>query len=305
MARVVVTGATGTIGRALVSALSARGDEVAALVRDTGRAHQALGDSVVLHAWTDPKWSPPPREALAGADAVVHLLGEPVAQRWSPRVKEEIRESRVRGTRSLVAGLRATRSDERPRTLISQSATGYYGPRGDQPLDELAPPGSDFLAEVVAAWEREAMVAERQTRVVVTRTGVVLAAGAGALAQMLPPFRLGVGGPVAGGRQYVPWIHLDDVVGGFLHCLDHPELHGGVNLTAPNPVTNGELARALGRALRRPAVLPVPGFALHVLYGEMAVIVTTGQRVVPGRLSEAGYEFRYSELEPALLALLR
>jgi uncharacterized protein len=235
----------------------------------------------------------------------VHLLGEPVAQRWSEDAKRRIRESRVASTRELVRALTALPDGERPGTLVSQSAAGYYGPRDERPLDEDAPAGDDFLAGVVGAWEREARAAEAVARVVRTRTGVVLAPSGGALAKMLPPFKLGVGGPVAGGRQYVPWIHLDDVVGGMLRCLDDASLNGAVNLTGPNPVTNAELSRALGRVLHRPAVLPVPAFALRVLYGEMSVIVTTGQRVVPERLKRAGYEFRFHDVEPALRDVLR
>ena len=177
---------------------------------------------------------------------------------------------------------------ERPGTLISQSATGFYGPSDDRRLDETAPSGSDFLAGVVAAWEHEALLAEAKMRVVRTRTGVVLTREGGALAQMLPFFRLGLGGPVAGGRQYVPWVHLDDVVSSMLWCLDATGASGAVNVTAPEPVTNADFSHALGRALGRPAVLPVPGFALRLLYGEMAEIVTTGQRVVPAALGSLG-----------------
>ncbi|MGH2928002.1 MAG: TIGR01777 family oxidoreductase, partial [Solirubrobacteraceae bacterium] len=194
--------------------------------------------------------------------------------------------------------------DDRPRVLVSQSATGYYGDRGPEPLDETAAPGDDFLAQVVVAWEHEASQAGSAMRVVSTRTGVVLAPGAGALAKMLPFFRLGIGGPVAGGRQYVPWIHLDDVVGAILRCLDDRTLSGPVNVTAPQPVTNAQLSTALGRALRRPAILPVPAFALHALYGEMAQVVTTGSRVVPAALQRAGYEFERADLDPALRDLL-
>ncbi len=244
------------------------------------------------------------REALAGADAVVNLLGEPVAQRWSDSAKQRIRDSRVRGTRMLVAGLTALAEGGRPRALVSQSATGYYGPRGDAPLDEEASPGDDFLAELTVAWEREAMSADASMRVVCTRAGVVLSPSGGALAKMLPFFKLGIGGPVAGGQQYVPWIHLDDVVGGILHCLDHDEAAGPVNLTAPTPVTNAELSRALGHALGRPAVLPVPGVAVRLLYGEMAEMVTTGQRAIPAKLSTLGYTFRHSAIEPALTDVL-
>ncbi len=305
MARITITGATGTIGRAVARAVGERGDTVVALSRDPARARQTpgLGDAE-HHSWADPQGSPPPAEALAGADAVIHLLGETVAQRWSSAVKQEIRDSRVLSTRQLVAGLQQLAAGERPRVLVSQSATGYYGPRGDEPVDEEAGPGADFLAGVVADWEREAHAADGLARVCTTRTGVVLSASGGALGQMLPFFRLGLGGPVAGGGQYVPWIHLDDVVGGLLHCVGGEELRGPVNLTAPRPVTNRELTRALGRTLHRPAVLPVPAFALRLLYGEMSQIVTTGQRVVPARLERAGYAFREPEIEPALRDLL-
>lgn len=302
--RVVITGATGTIGRALAQALQARGDQVVALTRDEQRGREILGPGVEVHTWAEPTQSPPPAAALAGSDAVVHLLGEEIAQRWTPEAKRRIRESRELGTRSLVAGLHALSADQRPGTLVSQSATGFYGPRDDQPLDEDAAAGSDFLAEVVLAWEREAVQAAPLMRVVLTRTGVVLSPRGGALAQMLPFFRLGLGGPIAGGRQYVPWVHLDDVVGALSYSLDHGEAAGPVNLSAPNPVTNAELSRALGSVLRRPAVLPVPGFALKLLYGEMAVVVTTGQRAIPERLQRLGYDFQHPEIEAALRDVL-
>ncbi|HEX3978877.1 MAG TPA: TIGR01777 family oxidoreductase [Solirubrobacteraceae bacterium] len=302
--RVLMTGATGTIGLALADALTARGDHVVALSRDPERGQRVLGEGVEVHPWPDPEGASPPAEALAGADAVVNLLGEPVAQRWSDGAKQRIRDSRIRGTHMLVGGLMALPADGRPRALISQSATGYYGPRGDAPLDEQASPGDDFLAELTVAWEGEAASAEASMRVVCTRTGVVLSPGGGALAKMLPFFKLGIGGPVAGGQQYVPWIHLDDVVGGFLHCLDHDGAAGAVNLTAPNPVTNAELSRALGHALSRPAVLPVPGAAVKLLYGEMAEMVTTGQRAIPAKLAELGYTFRHPEIEAALKDVL-
>jgi uncharacterized protein (TIGR01777 family) len=298
--RVALTGATGLIGRALVRALGARGDEVSALVRDRQRAQQALEATVSLHEWRDPQSSPAPAEALHGADVVVNLMGEPIAQRWSEAAKRRIRESRVLGTRMLVQGMNALPEGERPTVLVSQSATGFYGPSGDQKLDESAPAGSDFLAEVVVDWEREANAAAPSCRVVATRTGVVLAGRGGALAQMLPFFRLGLGGPVAGGRQYIPWVHLDDVVGAILHCIGDREADGAVNVTAPEPVTNGQFSHALGRALGRPAVLPVPAFGLRLLYGEMAMVVTTGQRVIPARLERFGYEFRHTEIEAAL-----
>jgi uncharacterized protein (TIGR01777 family) len=302
--RVLITGATGTIGLALADALTARGDQVVALSRDPERGQRVLGDRVDVRPWSDPTAAPPSAAAVEGVDGVVNLLGEPIAQRWSDQARERIRDSRVLGTRQLVAALRALPSADAPRVLISQSATGYYGPRGEAPLDEQASPGSDFLAEVVVAWEQEALAAAAQMRVAFTRTGVVLSPGGGALAKMLPFFRLGIGGPVAGGHQYVPWIHLDDVIGALLHCLDDERAVGPVNLAAPNPVTNAELARALGHALGRPAVLPVPGVAVKLLYGEMAEIVTTGQRAVPAKLRELGFAFRHPEIELALKDVL-
>jgi uncharacterized protein (TIGR01777 family) len=204
-----------------------------------------------------------------------------------------------------VTGLRGLAEADRPSTLVNASAAGYYGLRVDEPVDETAPPGSDFLAQVTIGWEREAMAASQLpgVRVAVLRTGVVLARG-GALAKMLLPFRLGVGGPVAGGRQYVPWIHLEDEVGSILCCLDNPRCAGPLNLAAPNPVTNAELSKTLGRVLRRPAVMPVPAMALRLLYGEMASVVIGGQRAVPRALEEAGYRFAFPELEPALRDLL-
>lgn len=297
--RVLITGATGMIGQAVAGALRARGDQVVAVSRDPGRGRQVLGAHSEVHAWPEPTAGPPPAAALEGVDAVVNLLGEPIDQRWSAAAKRRIRESRVLGTRSLVAALPAP-ADGGPRVLVSQSATGYYGARGDDPLDERGAPGSDFLAGVVAEWEREATAAASRLRVALTRTGVVLSREGGALATMLPFFRLGIGGPVAGGHQYVPWVHIDDVVGALLYCLDEERIGGPVNVTAPNPVTNAQLSRELGRALRRPAVLPVPGVALRLLYGEMATVVTTGQRAVPTRLRELGYAFRYPDIGPAL-----
>lgn len=297
--KVVVTGATGIIGAALVRALADRGDDVTVLSRSPGDAAEQLGMEAV--GWKDPLSEPAPAEALRGRDAVVHLAGAPIAQRWTDDARREIRDSRVLGTRNLVAGLAALPEAERPATLVSQSAGGWYGARGDERLDESAPAADDFLAQVTLGWETEARRAEELgVRVVTTRTGVVLSESGGALEKMLPPFKLGVGGPVAGGRQYVPWVHLDDVIGAILFCLDTPAASGPVNVAAPEPVTNRELSHALGRVLHRPAVAPVPALAVKLLYGDMAWVVTTGQRAVPARLLELGYEFRRPELEDAL-----
>jgi uncharacterized protein (TIGR01777 family) len=324
--RITVSGATGMIGRALVEELLERGDEVTALSRDAGRARAALGGAageggardraraapasegggppgrLELAEWRSPKTEVPPADALRGRDGVVNLLGEPLDQRWSDAAKREIRDSRILSTRNLVTALAELAAGERPRVLVSQSAVGRYGPRGDERIDESDEPAADdFLARVTADWEAEARRAEEHgVRVVTTRTGVVLAESGGALEKMLPPFRLGLGGPVAGGRQYVPWVHLDDVAGAMAFCLDSEAASSAVNVTAPEPVTNRELSRTLGRVLRRPALAPVPGLAVKLLFGEMAMVVTTGQRAVPRRLEELGYAFRRPDLEDAL-----
>ena len=269
--RITITGATGLIGSKLTARLRERGDEVTPV--------SLRGDELA------PK--------LAGRDAVVHLAGENLAQRWTENAKREILASREQGTRRLVAAL-----PESVSTLVSASAVGYYGPRGDEEVTESDGPGDDFAARVCVAWEREADAAP--VRVVRVRTGVVLDASGGALAKMLPPFKLGIGGPVAGGRQYLPWIHVDDLVGIYVAALDGTGWQGPVNATAPNPVTNAEFSKALGRALRRPAVLPIPGFALGALYGEMATIVTTGQRAVPRAALSHGYRFAHPDLDEAL-----
>jgi uncharacterized protein len=275
--RITITGASGLIGTRLTKALEARGDEVTPL--------SLRRDKDLI-----PK--------LAGRDAVVHLAGENVAQRWTDDARTRIEDSRVQGTRRLVKAIED--ADPRPTALISASAVGYYGIHGDERLDEEAPPGDDFLAQVCLAWEREAQQAEQiGVRVVRVRTGVLLDKDGGALAKMLLPFKLGAGGPVAGGDQYMPWIHVDDVVGIFVAAIDG-DWSGPINATAPEPVTNREFSKALGRALHRPAVAPIPGLAIKALYGEMAQIVTEGQRVVPTRTLALGYEFRYRDLDAAL-----
>jgi uncharacterized protein (TIGR01777 family) len=290
--RLTVTGASGLIGRPLVAALEARGDEVTTLSRDPQRGV----------TW-DPLVEPAPHEALSGRDAVIHLAAENIAQRWSEKAKRLIRESRVTGTENLLAGIEA--ASPRPAALISASAVGYYGDRGDEALDEDSPPGSDWTAGICVDWERAAAAGSALgLRVCVVRTGVVLSGEGGAVGKMLPPFRAGLGGPVAGGRQYVSWIAMEDVVGIYLAAVDDARYRGPVNATAPTPVTNGEFSKALGRALGRPAVAPVPKAAVRLLFGEMSQIVTGGQKVHPGRAAALGYEFRQPDLDGALAAAL-
>jgi uncharacterized protein (TIGR01777 family) len=303
--RVAITGATGLIGPGLIAALRERGEEVTVLSRDPDQARETLTGDVQAHRW-DPLSAPAPAQALAGRDAVVHLAGAPVAQRWSARAKRAIRDSRVEGTRNLVRGLRELDAAARPQVLVSSSAIGYYGAHGPEPIDEEAAAGDDFLARVCVDWEAQAraVVTELQMRAVQLRTGVVLDRAGGALAKMLGPFRLGIGGPLAGGAQYVAWIHPEDLVGMMLAALDDERWSGPVNATAPEPVSNRELSHALGRALHRPALLPVPGPALRLLYGEMAQIVTTGVRAVPAKALVLGYEFAHPRLAEALRAAL-
>ncbi|HEY1775060.1 MAG TPA: TIGR01777 family oxidoreductase [Solirubrobacteraceae bacterium] len=291
--RVCVSGGSGLIGSRVVAALRERGDEVTVLSRS------GSGGAV---AW-DPLSGPAPASVLEGADAVVNLAGEPIAQRWTPAVREALRVSRVTGTANLIAGIEAL--EQRPRVLVSASAVGYYGDRGDEILTEGSPPGDDFLAGVCSEWENAAMAAEPLgLRVCVLRTGVVLDRQGGALAKMLPAFRLGVGGPVAGGRQYMSWIALADLVGLYLSAIDDERYSGAFNATAPAPVRNAEFSRALGRALHRPAVAPVPGLALRLMYGSMATIVTASQNAVPARALALGHEFALSSLDEALAAAL-
>jgi uncharacterized protein len=300
--RVTLTGATGGIGRGLAEALIARGDEVTALTRSPERAAGRLPQGVTAVGW-DPVAGPAPADALAGRDAVVNLAGENVAQRWTSEVKQRIRASRELGTRNLVEGLRI--AEPRPAALVSGSASGYYGPHGDERVGEDAPAGDDFLAAVSLAWEREAMEAEGLgMRVAIVRTGIVLDADSGALATMLTPFKLGVGGPVAGGRQYMPWIHREDEIGLLLAALDNPGFSGPVNGSAPEPATNRDFSRALGRALHRPVFAPIPAAAIKVLYGDMSQIVVNGVRMVPDRAAELGYTFRHPDLDEALRSTL-
>jgi hypothetical protein len=289
--RVAITGATGRLGSLLAAALEARGDEVTVLSRSPGKGVQY-----------DPMNAPAPPEALAGRDAVVHLAGEDIAQRWNAETLKRIKDSRTVGTRNLVAGI--AQADPRPKALISASAVGYYGHRPD-PIDEDAPPGDDVLADVCVAWEREADNAqELGLRVVKVRTGVVLDRQGGALKTMLLPFRLGAGGPVAGGRQPLPWIHYEDVVGIYMNAIDDDAWTGAVNATAPEPVSNREFSKALGKALHRPALAPIPGFAIKLLYGGMAKLVIEGQYARPRRTLDLGYEFRHPDLEEALHSAL-
>lgn len=300
--RVLVTGASGTIGRALCDALFARGDEVVGLTRNPGTARQA-NPRVTWHKW-EPTLERPDPAAFEGVDGVIHLLGERIDQRWTDEAKQRIMESRRTGTHNLVGTLESLESP--PKVLVSQSAVGYYGDRGADRLDEDDGPGSSFDAEVVKAWEAAARELDgKDVRLVITRTGQVLATEGGMLKEMLTPFKLGVGGPLAGGGQYLSWIHIDDEVGILLWALDNENVSGVVNASSPNPATNKDFSKALGRALNRPAIAPVPGLVLDLKFGkEFGHVLRGGQRVLPKRTEELGYEFKHPDLDEALRDLL-
>jgi len=294
---VVISGATGLIGAALSARLASEGQDVVALVRRAVRP----GERAI--SW-DPAAGTIDRAALEGCDVVVHLAGENVFGRWTAAKQRRIRDSRVLGTRLVsdaIAGLA-----RRPRVLLAASAIGYYGDRGAEELTEQSAPGDDFLARVARDWEAATAPAARAgVRVVNLRFGVVLTPSGGALATMLPAFRLGLGGPIGGGAQYLSWIALDDALAAIAHALTTDSLTGPINITAPHPVRHVEFVRTLGRILRRPAVLPVPAFALRLVFGvEGAAMLQSGQRVLPSRLLASGFAFRFDALEPALWHLL-
>jgi uncharacterized protein len=277
---VCVLGGSGFIGTYLVAALRARGDDVTiASLRDPQEAARLA----------------------AACEAIVNLAGEPIAQRWNVFVKQRILHSRVEAPRLFLEALGG--GERRAKAFVSASAIGYYGTSETETFVEESPPGNDFLARVCVGWERGAARArDLGMRVAIVRTGVALGAGGGALAKILPPFRMGLGGIVGSGRQWLSWIHVDDLVGIYLHAIDAAD--GQLNATAPNPVTNAELTRALGMALHRPTVLPAPTIALRVMLGEGAQILLTGQRVLPKRTRELGYRFKFERLEDALANLL-
>lgn len=302
--RVLVTGASGTIGSALCDALFARGDDVVGLSRDPKRARSS-NPRVTWHRW-EPTLERPDPTAFEGVDGVVNLIGEKIDQRWTEESKQRIMESRRQATHNLVQAIEALEESRRPKVLVSQSAIGYYGDRGGEELDESSAPGSGFISEVPQAWEQAAHELDGAgVRLVVVRTGLVLDSESGLLKEMLTPFKLGVGGPLAGGKMYFSWIHLEDEVGILLWALDNEQVSGTVNGTAPEPVTNKEFSKALGRAVKRPAIAPVPGFVLDLKFGsEFGHVLRGGQRVLPKRTQELGYSFKHPQLDEALANLV-
>jgi uncharacterized protein (TIGR01777 family) len=297
--KITLTGATGFLGARLVSELSEAGHELSILGRHKG---SSLPSNARFTTWDATRSEPPP-ESLAGAAAVINLVGEPVARRWNDEVKRRIRASRVEGTRTLVRAL--SKVAPPPSVLVNASAIGYYGSRGDEILTEQSPAGSDFLANLTKDWEEAADSAEQfGTRVVKVRIGIVLGKEGGALTQMLRPFRFGLGGRLASGQQWMSWIHLDDVVGLMMFAMRNKAVRGPLNATAPNPARNSELTTELGRVLHRPAILPVPAIAVRALFGEMADFILASQRVLPKVAESAGYQFRFRELRGTLENIL-
>ena len=297
--RIAITGASGLIGRRLLKNLAAAGHSLRVLSRHAGTN---LPPGVRLFVW-DASRGEPPADSLQDVDAVVHLAGEPVAQRWTAHARQAIRESRVTGTRNLVQAL--AKLPKKPEVLVCASAVGYYGDRGDEILNESSSPGGDYLAQLCVDWEKEAQSAEASgIRVVRVRTGLVLDARGGALPRMLPPFRMGLGGKLGSGQHWMSWIHLEDLAALFQFALANP-VSGPLNGVAPNPVINAGFTRALAAAVHRPAIFPVPAFALRLLFGEMSEILLSSQRALPQAAERAGFRFRYPELAPALADVLK
>jgi uncharacterized protein len=302
--QVIVTGGTGFIGERLCRELVDAGHGVVVLSRSPENAAQKLGPAVEARGWRpgqEGDWE----SALGEADAVINLAGESIGdKRWSERQKAAIRDSRMEATRSLVAAME--RADRRPQVLVNASASGYYGPRGNEPVSESEPAGNDFLAHVCQEWEREASAAESLgLRVAVVRTGIALGSNGGALPRLLPPFKMFLGGPLGSGQQGFPWVHVDDVVGIYRWAVDSESVAGPLNAAGPQPLTNREFCQVLGRALGRPCWAPVPGFALKLLLGEMAEpLLLQGQKLVPTRTQELGYQFKFRTAEAALRDVL-
>jgi uncharacterized protein (TIGR01777 family) len=297
--KIAISGASGLIGRRLLKVLAADGHSLHVFSRHAGTN---LPAGIKLSVW-NPARGEPPAASLQDIDAVVYLAGAPVAQRWTAHAREAIRESRVTGTHNLVQAL--AKLPRKPQVLVCASAVGYYGSRGDEVLTESSAPGTDYLAKLCLDWENEAQAAEGLgMRVVRIRTGLVLDARSGALPRMLLPFRMGMGGKLAGGRQWMSWIHLGDLAALFQFALTS-RLSGPVNGVAPNPVTNSEFTRALAAAVHRPAIFPVPAMALRLIFGEMSQVLLASQRAVPRAAETAGFSFRFQELGPALADILR
>jgi hypothetical protein len=299
--RILMSGGTGFVGSYLAARLLKDGHEVTVLVRSSEEA-RGVSSGVSL-AQGNPTQRGPWQETIRNHDAVINLAGAPIFTKWTDEQKRAILESRVSTTRNLVEGIET--DPEKSFALFSTSAVGYYGFHGDEEITEDSPPGNDFLATVATEWEGEALKARQKgARVVITRFGIVLGAGGGALGQMIPLFKRFVGGPIGNGRQWFSWVHTQDLTEAFLFLLNHPELSGPVNVCSPNPVRNKDLAKALGETLHRPAFLPAPGFMIRLVLGEFGSVILKGQRVLPRRLLESGFVFQHPEIREALASVV-
>lgn len=297
--KIAVTGATGFIGRKLVSQLLSLDHAVRVLGRDREKASRLFGDTIEFHEWSS-ELTQCPKGALQGADAVIHLAGEGIAdRRWTEARKKRLEDSRVLGTRNIVSTLKLL-GPLGPKSFVCASAIGFYGDRKDEILSEASSPGTGFLAHVCSSWEKEALEAAATIRTVTVRIGIVLGKEGGALKKLLPLFRLGIGGPVGDGQQWMSWIHVDDLARLLIEASTNPKYHFAVNGVAPKPVTNKEFARALGKVLHRPAVLPAPALALKLVMGELSALVLDSQRVFPNVAEENQFSFRFPELGAAL-----
>jgi hypothetical protein len=301
--RVFITGGSGLVGSRLVARLLQRGDTPVVLTRSPEAARATLGADIEI-IQGDPTHRGDWERAVGTCTAAVHLAGENIfARRWNDEFKARLRDSRIESTKNVVAALAA--ASPKPKVLVSASAVGYYGFHGDEELTEADPPGEDFLARTAIEWEAAARPVEAAgVRLAIVRIGVVMATSGGALAQMLTPFKMGVGGPVGSGRHWMSWIHIDDLVGIMLHAIDHADMSGVVNGVSPEPVTNKQFSRALGHVLGRPSLLPVPVFALRLRFGEVADVISKGQRVLPKRTLEFGYQYRFPTIDAALTDLV-
>jgi uncharacterized protein (TIGR01777 family) len=306
--KVFITGGTGLVGTHLVSRLRQRQDSVVLLTRRLSAARERFGSDCIL-VEGDPVQAGPWMDAVADSDAVVNLAGESIfGRRWNEEYKTLLHDSRLKTTDNIVKALakQPTTAAGTPKVLVNASAIGYYGPRGDEEIDENGSAGNDFLAKICIDWEKAASAAkDHGVRVAIVRIGVVLDKAGGALAKMLTPFKMCMGGPVGSGKQWMSWVHNDDLAGIFLQALDNAEAKGPLNGTAPQPVTNKEFGKALGRALGRPSFMPTPAFGLRLMLGEVADIITTGQRVLPKKAQALGYSFKFPDIDSALRDVLK
>jgi len=300
--KILITGGTGFVGTQLTSRLIKDGHEVTILTRSLKRSGEAPRGISYLQG--DPNQKGPWQEAIKNHDGVINLAGASIFSKWTEEHKKAIRESRVNTTRNIVEGIPS--HPEKPFTLFSTSAVGYYGFCGDEELVEDSAPGNDFLARIALEWEGEALKArEKGARVVITRFGIVLGEKGGALSQMIPLFKKYIGGPIGSGKQWFSWVHIKDLAEAFVFLMKHPEISGPVNLCSPNPVRNKDLAKALGKALHKPSFLPAPGFMVKFVLGEFGSVILEGQRVIPRRLLEKGFVFQYPDIDKALQNVAR